>query len=149
MEKNGEIGRRNKKGEIEKAELKKRNWKGEIEKTKLKDEIEKAKFKGETVCILKEVMKRKISRGNKAAEHEDSNWGMQIDWWLQPRAVFGHTFIGIIFWHMPHKWSQFNCMTLSRNDIVSVTFTEVRVVWHEIVNLHLKAWIQVTGNYEV
>ena len=25
------------------------------------------------------------------------NWGMQIDWWLQPRAVFGHTLNGIIW----------------------------------------------------
>ena len=48
---------------------------------------------------------------------------MQIDWWLQPRVVFGHSFSGII-WHMPQKWSQFNCMTLSwwpRHEIVSVT----------------------------
>ena len=43
---------------------------------------------------------------------ELTNWGMQIDWWLQSRAVFGHTFSGIIL-HMPQKWSQFNCMTLS------------------------------------
>ena len=52
---------------------------------------------------------------------------MQIDWWLQPRAVFGHTFNGII-WHMPQKWSQFNCMTLSWwpcHKIVSVTFTKL------------------------
>ena len=40
--------------------------------------------------------------GTRAAEHKDCNWGMQIDWWLQPRAVFGHTFNGII-WHMPKK----------------------------------------------
>ena len=57
---------------------------------------------------------------------------MQIDWWLQPRAVFGHTFSGIIR-HMPRKWSQFNCMTLS---------------WwpcHEIVSftLHYIEWINV------
>ena len=30
------------------------------------------------------------------------NWGMQIDWWLQPRAVFRQTFSGII-WHMGQK----------------------------------------------
>ena len=40
--------------------------------------------------------------GTSAAEHKGCNWGMQIDWWLQPRAVFGHTFSGII-WHMPQK----------------------------------------------
>ena len=40
--------------------------------------------------------------GSRAAELKDFNWGMQIDWWLQPRAVFGHTFSGII-WHMPRK----------------------------------------------
>ena len=40
--------------------------------------------------------------GTRAAEHKGCNWGMQIDWWLQPRAVFGHTFSGII-WHMPQK----------------------------------------------
>ena len=63
--------------------------------------------------------------GTRAAEHKGCNWGMQIDWWLQPRAVFGHTFSGII-WHMPQKWSQSNCMTLSWwpcHKIVSVTFT--------------------------
>ena len=32
--------------------------------------------------------------GTKAAEHKGCNWGMEIDWWLQPRAVFGHTFSG-------------------------------------------------------
>ena len=40
--------------------------------------------------------------GTRAAEHKICNWGVQIDWWLQPRAVFGHTFSGII-WHMPQK----------------------------------------------
>ena len=40
--------------------------------------------------------------GTRAAEHKSCNWGMQIDWWLQPRAVFGHTFSGII-WHMSQK----------------------------------------------
>ena len=40
--------------------------------------------------------------GTRAAEHKGCNWGMQIDWWLQPRAVFNHTFSGII-WHMPQK----------------------------------------------
>ena len=36
--------------------------------------------------------------GTRAAEYKGCNWSMQIDWWLQPRAVFGHTFSGII-WH--------------------------------------------------
>ena len=40
--------------------------------------------------------------GTWAAEHKGYNWGVQIDWWLQPSAVFGHTFSGII-WHMPQK----------------------------------------------
>ena len=40
--------------------------------------------------------------GIRAAEHKGCNWGMQIDWWLQPRAVFGHTFSGII-WHMSQE----------------------------------------------
>ena len=31
---------------------------------------------------------------------------MQIDWWLQPCAVFGHSFSGIS-WHMPRKWSHY------------------------------------------
>ena len=35
--------------------------------------------------------------GTRATEHKGCNWGMQIDWWLQPRAVFGHTFSGIIW----------------------------------------------------
>ena len=51
--------------------------------------------------------------GTNAAEHKGCNWSMKIDWWLQPSAVFGHSFSGIS-WHMPHKWSQFNCMTLSK-----------------------------------
>ena len=29
-------------------------------------------------------------------------WGMQVDLWLQPCAVFGHRFSGIS-WHMSHK----------------------------------------------
>ena len=29
-------------------------------------------------------------------EHNSCNWGMQIDWWSQPRAVFSHTFSSII-----------------------------------------------------
>ena len=49
----------------------------------------------------------------RAAEHEGCNWGMQIDQWLQPCAVFGHSFSGIS-WHMLQKWSQFDCMTLSK-----------------------------------
>ena len=40
--------------------------------------------------------------GTRTAEHKGCNWGTQVDWWLQPRAVFGHTFIGII-WYMPRK----------------------------------------------
>ena len=61
--------------------------------------------------------------GIRAAEHKGCNRSMQIDWWWQPRAVFGHRF-HFISWHMPQKWSQFNCMTLSwwsRYDIVPVT----------------------------
>ena len=61
--------------------------------------------------------------GTRAAKHKGCNWGMQIDWWLRPIVVFGHTFSGII-WRMPQKWSQFNCMTLSwwpRHEILSVT----------------------------
>ena len=27
-----------------------------------------------------------------STRHQGCNWGMQIDWWFQPRAVFGHTF---------------------------------------------------------
>ena len=33
--------------------------------------------------------------GTRAAEHKGCNWGIQIDWWLQPCAVFGHSFSGI------------------------------------------------------
>ena len=40
--------------------------------------------------------------GTRAAEHQSCNWGMQVDWWLQPCAVFGHSFSGIS-WHMPQK----------------------------------------------
>ena len=40
--------------------------------------------------------------GTRAAEHEGCNWGMQVDWWLQPCAVFDHSFSGIS-WHMPQK----------------------------------------------
>ena len=40
--------------------------------------------------------------GIRADEHKGCNWGMQVDWWLQPWAVFGHTFSGI-GWHMPQK----------------------------------------------
>ena len=51
----------------------------------------------------------------RAAAHKSCNWGMQIDWWLQPRAVFDHTSSGIS-WHTPcdRNKSQLNCMTLSR-----------------------------------
>ena len=40
--------------------------------------------------------------GTSAAEHKGCNWGMQVDWWLQPCAVFDHSFSGIS-WHMPQK----------------------------------------------
>ena len=40
--------------------------------------------------------------GTRAAEHKSCSWGMQVDWWLQPCAVFGHSFSGIS-WHMPQK----------------------------------------------
>ena len=66
------------------------------------------------------------------------NWGMQIDWWLQPRAVFGHIFSGII-WHMPQKWSQFNCMTLSWwpcHKIVSVTLHYIK--WAQTPTLNIQ-----------
>ena len=55
--------------------------------------------------------------GIRAAEHKGCNWGMQIDWWLQLCTVFGHSFSGIS-WHMPQKWSQFNCMTLSKGSAI-------------------------------
>ena len=29
-----------------------------------------------------------------AAEHKGCNWGMQVDWWLQPCTVFNHCFSG-------------------------------------------------------
>ena len=41
--------------------------------------------------------------GTRTAEYEDCNWGMQIDWWLQPTAVFGNTSSGIV-WHMLLCW---------------------------------------------
>ena len=31
----------------------------------------------------------------RTAEHKSCNWGMQVDWWLQPCAVFDHSFSGI------------------------------------------------------
>ena len=37
--------------------------------------------------------------GTKAAEHKGCNWGMKVDSWLQPCAVFGYSFSGI-GWHM-------------------------------------------------
>ena len=40
--------------------------------------------------------------GTRAAEHKGCNWGMQVDWWLQPCAVFGHSFSGI-GWHICHR----------------------------------------------
>ena len=41
--------------------------------------------------------------GTRAAEHiKGCSWGMQVDWWLQPRAVFGHSFSDFS-WHMPQK----------------------------------------------
>ena len=40
--------------------------------------------------------------GTRAAEHKGCSWGIQVDRWLQPCAVFGHTFSGI-GWHMPRK----------------------------------------------
>ena len=40
--------------------------------------------------------------GTRAAELKGSSWGMQVDLWLQPCAVFGHSFIGIS-WHIPQK----------------------------------------------
>ena len=80
---------------------------------------------------------RGCTLGTRAAEHKGCNWGMQIDWWLQPRAVFGHTFSGILC-HMPQKWSQFSCMTLSwwpRHKTVSVTFT-----FYIYINLNIALW---------
>ena len=65
----------------------------------------------------------------RAVEHKGCNWGMQVDWWLQPRAMFGHTFSDII-WHMPQKQNQFNCMTLSwwpHHEIVSVTLQHISI----------------------
>ena len=45
---------------------------------------------------------RDSTLGTRAAEHKGCNWGMQVDWWLQPCAVFGHRFSNFS-WHMPHK----------------------------------------------
>ena len=30
--------------------------------------------------------------GTRAAEHKGCDWSMQVNWWLQPRALNGHTF---------------------------------------------------------
>ena len=45
---------------------------------------------------------RSSTLGTRAPEHKGCNRGMQIDWWLQRRAVFGHSFNGIS-WRMPQK----------------------------------------------
>ena len=42
---------------------------------------------------------RDSTLGARAAEQQGCNWGMQVDWWLQHRAVFGHTFSGIIWYY--------------------------------------------------
>ena len=31
--------------------------------------------------------------GTRTTEHKGCDWGMQVDWWLQPYAVFGHRFL--------------------------------------------------------
>ena len=59
--------------------------------------------------------------GTRAAEHKGCNWGMQVDWRFQPCAVFGHSFSGIS-WHMPQKWSKFNCMTLSKCSAITLHY---------------------------
>ena len=43
-----------------------------------------------------------ITLGTRAAEHRSCSWSMQVDWWLQPCTVFGHSFSDIS-WHMPQK----------------------------------------------
>ena len=53
-------------------------------------------------CLPDPLSFRGGTMGTRAAEDKSSNWGMKIDWCLQPGAVFGHTFSGII-WHMPQK----------------------------------------------
>ena len=73
--------------------------------------------------LIKPSSLRDSTFGTIAAEHRSCNWSMQVDWWLQSCAVFGHSFSGVS-WHMPQKWSQFNYMTRSwwpRHEIVSVT----------------------------
>ena len=55
--------------------------------------------------------------GTRTAKHKGYNWDMHIDRWLQPCPVFGHSFSGISC-HMLQKWSQFNCMTLSKSSYI-------------------------------
>ena len=43
-----------------------------------------------------------LNTKNVFKKQEGCNWGMRIDWWLQPRAVFRQTLSGII-WHMGQK----------------------------------------------
>ena len=63
--------------------------------------------------LLEPSFLRGSTLGTRAAEHKGCNWGTQVDWWLQPCAVFSNSFSGVN-WHICHKKSQFNCMTLSK-----------------------------------
>ena len=67
---------------------------------------------------------------------------MRVDRWLQPCAVFSHIshiFSGIS-WHMPQKYSLFNCMILSWwpcHEIVSFTL--------HYISLEMLSWVSLGG----
>ena len=66
--------------------------------------------------------------GTRAAEHKGCNWGMQVDWWLQPCAVFGHRLSGII-WPMPQKLK-----SIQLHDSIVMAIPQDSIILHYILH---------------
>ena len=88
---------------------------------------------------------------------------MQIDWWLQSRAVFGHTFSGIV-WHICHRKSviyateslsympQKVCHICHRKSVIYATESLSYIpqkVWHICHRNWISWWSQWWPRHEI
>ena len=77
--------------------------------------------------------------GTRAAEYKGCNWGPSNNWLIAQKAVFGHTFRGII-WHMPQKYRQLNCMTLLKTQLHWRYSKLVPITSHYPTCIHYIQW---------
>ena len=77
-----------------------------------------------------------------------SSWGMQVDWWLQPRAVFGLSFSSIIY--INHGTEMKSVQLPDYHDGLAVYITLPYITLHYITSFwqhfHIPCFFLYSGN---